>query len=41
MGKRITQVSAVIGLAVVLALAFPALTVAEIKQVQMGVDGMV
>ncbi|MCZ7624581.1 MAG: hypothetical protein M5R38_00940 [Candidatus Methylomirabilis sp.] len=41
MGKRITQVSAVIGLAVVLALACPALALAEIRQVQMGVDGMV
>lgn len=40
MRKRTQTVSILIGLAVILALVFPLLAFAEIKQAQMGVDGM-
>lgn len=40
MEKQTKQVSALIGLAVILALVFPLVALAEIKQVQMGIDGM-
>lgn len=41
MRKRTQTVSILIGLALILALAFPLLAFAEIKQVQMGIDGMI
>lgn len=40
MSKRTPKASSLIGLVLFLALAFPVLALAEIKQVQMGVDGM-
>lgn len=40
MKKRTQIVSILIGLAVILAVVFPLLAFAEIKQAQMGVDGM-
>lgn len=41
MEKQREKVSALIGLALIPALVFPLLALAEIKQVQMGVDGMI
>lgn len=41
MEKHTQKVSALIGLALILALVFPFLAFAEIKQAQMGVDGMI
>ncbi len=41
MRKRAQTVSILIGLALILALAFSLLAFAEIKQVQIGVDGMI
>lgn len=40
MRKRTQTVSTLIGLALILALVFPLVALAEIQQVQMGVDGM-
>ncbi|MCZ7625245.1 MAG: hypothetical protein M5R38_04895 [Candidatus Methylomirabilis sp.] len=40
MRKQTPKTSGLIGLALFLALAFPILALAEIRQVQMGVDGM-
>lgn len=41
MRKRTEKVSILSGLALILTLALPLLALAEIKQVQMGVDGMI
>lgn len=41
MNKRIQQITILLGLALALALVMPPLAMAEITQVQMGVDGMI
>lgn len=41
MGRQTAKVSILIWLALILALASPLLALAEIKQAQMGVDGMI
>ena len=41
MNKRIQQITIVLGLALALAVVMSPLAMAEITQVQMGVDGMI
>ena len=41
MNKRIQQITILLGLALALAVVMPPLAMAQITQVQMGVDGMI